>query len=222
MNDEDCGLAHIFETSLSSQIYFRASSIVLHLVLMNLGGTGFSISGNPALVFWSVSTNTCLPSWIYHSVCLWPAVGTSHRGGCQNICPNSQKAWWPNIYGDVWLMGFKSPLRLRSICFLFWLPRVIRTSWARDQIGVTVANYTAAAAMQDPWTHCAGDKACMLVLQRCRRSCCASWNSPRSNLKVNLHTSLVAILRNFKRSPFQGCLLSILVPGMGPWLTWDR
>lgn len=124
MNDEDCGLAHIFETSLSSQIYFRASSIVLHLVLMNSGGTGFSISGNPALVFWSVSTNTCLPSWIYHSVCLWPAVGTSHRGGYQNICPNSQKAWWPNIYGDVWLMGFKSPLRLRSICFLSWLPRV--------------------------------------------------------------------------------------------------
>ena len=38
MNDEDCGLAHIFETSLSSQIYFRASSIVLHLVLMNSGG----------------------------------------------------------------------------------------------------------------------------------------------------------------------------------------
>ena len=33
--------------------------------------------------------------------------------------------------------------------FLFWQPRGIWSSWARDQIPATVAAYTAAVAMPD-------------------------------------------------------------------------
>ena len=40
--------------------------------------------------------------------------------------------------------------------FLFWLPHDIWSSWVRDQIRGTVANYAPAAAMPDLWTHFAG------------------------------------------------------------------
>lgn len=38
----------------------------------------------------------------------------------------------------------------------------------------------------------------------------------------NLHTSLMAIQRNFKGCPFQGCLLSTLIPDIGHWLAWEK
>ena len=49
------------------------------------------------------------------------------------------------------------------------LPQGIYSSWARDQMWVTVATYATVTAMPDPLTHCAGlgNQTCVLVLQRC-------------------------------------------------------
>ena len=52
------------------------------------------------------------------------------------------------------------PSFLISLCFffsfLFWTPPGIWSSQTRDQIQVSGATYTAAVAMLEPLTHCAG------------------------------------------------------------------
>lgn len=65
--------------------------------------------------------------------------------------------------------------------FLFWPTHGIWSSQSRDQIRATVATCVAAAAVPGPSSQlcCAGDRPCVLMVQRLCQSCGATAGTPR-------------------------------------------
>ena len=88
--------------------------------------------------------------------------------------------------------------------FLFWLPRSIWSSWARDQIGAAaaiafytaaaIAFYTAAVATPDLLTHFArlGNQTCILSMQRSLRILLPQSGNSSSYKEVSQEVPVVA------------------------------
>ena len=76
---------------------------------------------------------------------------------------------------EMYSGGICGCLESRSFFFFFFgNPAAYGSSWTRDQMWATAATY--AVATPDPFNSLCqtGDQTCILALQRCSRSCCAT------------------------------------------------
>lgn len=147
---------------------------------------------------------------LFQSICHYPAIGSN--SDFNELAENGHSISAPLTSSSCPFFAEVAT----SLCLHGWIYQRV-CLWPAVCAYVPVSVVTGAARIFAPVLRKHGDQMFMMLSGWWALKPFKAWDS-----NFNLHTSLMAIQRNFKGCPFQGCLLSTLIPDIGHWLAWEK